>query len=308
MKGSILDGKKVSEEILDGLQKEVRSFLDKGFRKPGLAAVLVGGNPASQIYVSSKVKTCAKLDYYSEKIELKEETTQAELLKLVEELNRKEEVDGILVQLPLPKHIDESLILDTISPGKDVDGFHPQNLGKLLIDKPHLVPCTPLGIIELLKKYNVEIKGKRAVVVGRSHIVGKPLSILLLRENATVTICHSRTENLAKVTSEADILVAAMGKKAFLGFDHIREGAVVVDVGINRVTDEEEVKKLYPGDEGRLKQVREKGSTLVGDVFPPAMWEKASLYTPVPGGVGPLTIAGLMLNTFKAYKEHVGAA
>lgn len=307
MKGSILDGKKVSQEILDGLQQEVRGCLSKGLRRPGLAAVLVGTNPASQIYVSSKVKTCAKLDYYSEKIEMKEDTSQEELLGLIKKLNGKEEVDGILVQLPLPKHIDESLILDAISPSKDVDGFHPENLGKLLIDKPFLVPCTPLGIIELLKRYNVEIRGKRAVVVGRSHIVGKPMSILLLKEHATVTVCHSRTKDLEKVTSEADILIAAMGKKAFLGFDCIKEGAIVVDVGINRVTDEEEVKILYPGDEERLKQVREKGSTLVGDVLPPAMWEKASLYTPVPGGVGPLTIAGLMMNTFKAYREHVGA-
>ncbi|HNQ79440.1 MAG TPA: bifunctional methylenetetrahydrofolate dehydrogenase/methenyltetrahydrofolate cyclohydrolase FolD [Acidobacteriota bacterium] len=307
MKGSILDGKKVSQEILDGLQKEVIDCQARGLRKPGLAAVLVGMNPASQIYVSSKVKTCAKLDYYSEKIELKEDTSQDELLALVKSLNAKEEIDGILVQLPLPKHIDESLILDAISPSKDVDGFHPENMGRLLIDKPFLVPCTPLGIIELLKKYNVELRGRRAVVVGRSHIVGKPMSIMLLKEHATVTICHSRTRDLEKVTSEADILIAAMGKKAFLGFDHIREGAVVVDVGINRVTDEEEVKILYPDDEERLKQVREKGSTLVGDVLPPAMWEKASLYTPVPGGVGPLTIAGLMMNTFKAYREHVGA-
>jgi len=307
MKGSILDGKKVSQEILDGLQQRVKECTAKGLRRPGLAAVLVGSNPASQIYVSSKVKTCAKLDYYSEKIELKEDTSQEELLALVRKLNDNGEIDGILVQLPLPKHIDESLILDAISPSKDVDGFHPENLGRLLIDKPFLVPCTPLGIVELLKKYNVEIRGKRAVVVGRSHIVGKPMSIMLLKEHATVTVCHSRTLDLEKVTREADILIAAMGRKAFLGFDHIKEGAVVVDVGINRVTEEEEVKILYPGDEERLKQVREKSSTLVGDVLPPAMWEKASLYTPVPGGVGPLTIAGLMMNTFKAYKEHSGA-
>lgn len=301
----IMNGKSVSDEILAKIKADTEEFVGRGFRPPGLAAVLIGENPASKIYVNSKVKTCASIGFYSEKIEKDENIKFKEVLDLVNELNNREEIDGILIQLPLPEHLPESMILEAVNPQKDVDGFHPHNLGKLFIDEPNMVPCTPLGIMALLKKYGVELKGKNAVVVGRSRIVGKPLSILLLRENATVTICHSRTENLEQITSKADILIAAVGKKAFLTHKHIKEGAVVVDVGINRVTDIEEAKKLYPDDESRWKQVEEKGSTLVGDVFPPAMKDKASLYTPVPGGVGPLTIAGLMMNTFLSYSQRV---
>ncbi|MFB3852056.1 MAG: bifunctional methylenetetrahydrofolate dehydrogenase/methenyltetrahydrofolate cyclohydrolase FolD [Acidobacteriota bacterium] len=301
----IMNGKEASDEILEKIKIDTENFVKKGLRPPGLAAVLIGENPASKIYVGSKVRTCANLGFYSEKIEKDKNIEMKEVLNLIKDLNEREEIDGILVQLPLPDHLDESMILEAVNPQKDVDGFHPQNLGKLFIDEPNMVPCTPLGIMALLKKYNVELKGRNAVVVGRSRIVGKPLSLLLLKENATVTICHSKTANLEEITSKADILVAAMGKKAFLTHKHIKEGAVVVDVGINRVTDIEEAKKLYPDDEARWNQVKEKGSTLVGDVFPPAMKEKASLYTPVPGGVGPLTIAGLMMNTFLSYSQRV---
>ena len=301
----IMNGKSVSDEILEKIKIDTQGYVKSGLRPPGLAAVLIGENPASKIYVGSKVKTCANLGFYSEKIEKDKNVGMKEFLELIENLNKREEIDGILVQLPLPDHLDESFILEKVNPQKDVDGFHPHNLGKLFIDEPNMVPCTPLGIMALLKKYNVELNGKNAVVVGRSRIVGKPLSILLLKENATVTICHSKTANLEEITSKADILVAAMGKKAFLTHKHIKEGAVVVDVGINRVTDIEEAKMLYPDDEARWNQVKEKGSTLVGDVFPPAMKDKASLYTPVPGGVGPLTIAGLMMNTFLSYSQRV---
>lgn len=301
----IMNGKAVSDEILEKIKRDTAEFTSRGLRPPGLAAVLIGENPASKIYVGSKVKTCNNLGFYSQKIEKDKNVGMTEVLELIKDLNDREEIDGILIQLPLPDHLSESMILEAVDSRKDVDGFHPHNLGKLFIDEPNMVPCTPLGIMALLKKYGVDLKGKNAVVVGRSRIVGKPLSLLLLRENATVTICHSKTTNLEEITSKADILIAAIGKKAFLTYKHIKEGAVVVDVGINRVTDIEEAKILYPDDELRWKQVEEKGSTLVGDVFPPAMKEKASLYTPVPGGVGPLTIAGLMMNTFLAYSQRV---
>jgi methylenetetrahydrofolate dehydrogenase (NADP+)/methenyltetrahydrofolate cyclohydrolase len=301
----ILDGKVVADEILEKIKVDLKGYLDKGQRPPGLAAVLIGDNPASQIYVSSKVKTCANLGYYSEKVEMDKYSTMKEVLNVIKNLNEREDIDGILVQLPLPEQLDESMILFSVLPEKDVGGFHPTNLGKLFIDEPNMVPCTPLGIMALLKKYGIELKGKNAVVVGRSRIVGKPLSLLLLQENATVTICHSKTQNLAEITSRADILIAAMGKKSFLSYEHIKDGAVVIDVGINRVTDLGEAKRLYPDNEKRWKSVIEKGSTLVGDVFPPAMKEKSSFYTPVPGGVGPLTIAGLMMNTFLSYTQRL---
>lgn len=301
----IMNGKIVSEEILEKIKLDTQKFTNKGMRPPGLAAVLIGDNPASKIYVSSKVKTCANLGFHSEKIDLEKNIGLKDVLELIKKLNDKEEIDGILIQLPLPEHLDESLILEQVDSKKDVDGFHPQNLGKLFIGEENMVPCTPLGIMMILKKYNIEIQGKNAVIVGRSRIVGKPLAMLLLKENATVTICHSKTKNLEEITSKMDILIAAIGKKAFLTHKHIREGAVVVDVGINRVTDIEEAKRLFPDDESKWKQVEEKGSTLVGDVFPPAMKDKASFFTPVPGGVGPLTIAGLMMNTFLSYKKRV---
>lgn len=301
----IMNGKMVSDGIIEKIRLDTEKYTSRGIRPPGLAAVLIGDNPASKIYVSSKVKTCANLGFHSEKIDLEKNIEIKDVLELIKKLNAKEEIDGILIQLPLPEHLDESLILEQVDPKKDVDGFHPHNLGKLFIGEQTMVPCTPLGIMALLKKYNLEIQGKNAVVVGRSRIVGKPLAMLLLQENATVTICHSKTPNLEEITSKADILIAAMGKKAFLTHKHIKEGAVVVDVGINRVTHIEEAKRLFPDEESRWKQVEEKGSTLVGDVFPPAMKDKASFFTPVPGGVGPLTIAGLMMNTFFSYKQKM---
>ncbi|MEW5764264.1 MAG: bifunctional methylenetetrahydrofolate dehydrogenase/methenyltetrahydrofolate cyclohydrolase FolD [Acidobacteriota bacterium] len=307
MTAGILDGKKIGEEIRAEVAAAVRSLRERGFRPPGLAAVLVGDHPASRVYVGSKVKACAEAGVFSEKIELPVSTTTEELLSVVNALNGREDVDGILIQLPLPPQIEEEAVLRAVDPAKDVDGFHPVNFGLMTLDRPGFEPCTPAGVMELLRRYEVPLKGRRAVVVGRSHIVGKPMALLLLRAHATVTICHSRTQDLAAVCREADILVAAIGRTALLTHDHIREGAVVVDVGMNRVTDPEEARRLFGSDENRVRIVREKGGTLVGDVLPTAMWEKASFYTPVPGGVGPLTIAMLLSNTLKSARLRLGA-
>jgi methylenetetrahydrofolate dehydrogenase (NADP+)/methenyltetrahydrofolate cyclohydrolase len=307
MTARVLDGKKVGEQIRAEVALGVEALRERGLRPPGLAAVLVGENPASQVYVGSKVKACAEAGVFSEKIERPVSTTTGELLAVVASLNAREEVDGILIQLPLPSQIDEEAVLRAVDPSKDVDGFHPVNFGLMTLDKPGFEPCTPAGVMELLRRYEVPIQGRRAVVVGRSHIVGKPMALMLLRAHATVTVCHSRTEDLAAVCREADILVAAIGRAAFLTRDHIRDGAVVVDVGMNRVTDPEEARRIFGGDENRVRIVREKGGTLVGDVLPTAMWEKASLYTPVPGGVGPLTIAMLLSNTLKSARLRLGA-
>jgi methylenetetrahydrofolate dehydrogenase (NADP+)/methenyltetrahydrofolate cyclohydrolase len=303
----ILDGKALGAQIRSEVAEGVGRLLEAGLRSPGLAAVLVGENPASRVYVSSKVKACAEARLLSEKVELPQETTTESLLEEVARLNAAPQIDGILVQLPLPAHVDEGAVLRAIDPDKDVDGFHPVNVGRLALGQEGFAPCTPAGIMELLKRSGVPVKGRRAVVVGRSHIVGKPVAMLLLAEHATVTICHSRTVDLPGVCREADILVAAIGKPALVTGDFIREGAVVVDVGINRVTDPEEAARLFGGDPERVRQVREKGSTLVGDVLPTAMWERASLYTPVPGGVGPLTIAMLLANTLKSARKRLGA-
>lgn len=307
MTASILDGKAIGAQIRSEVAEGVRCLLENGMRPPGLAAVLVGENPASRVYVSSKVKACAEAKIHSEKVELPQETPTARLLEEVSRLNAAPEIDGILVQLPLPPQVDEGAVLRAIDPDKDVDGFHPVNVGRLALGEAGFVPCTPAGILELLKRSGVPIRGRRAVVVGRSHIVGKPVALLLLREHATVTICHSRTVDLPAVCREADILVAAIGKAALVTGEFIKEGAVVVDVGINRVTDPAEAERLFGGDPERVRQVREKGSTLVGDVLPTAMWERASLYTPVPGGVGPLTIAMLLANTLKSARKRLGA-
>lgn len=307
MTAMIMDGKAIGAAIRSEVAAGVARLKAKGLRPPGLAAVLVGENPASKVYVASKVRACAEAGLVSDKVTLPATATTQEVLQAVHDLNSREEVDGILVQLPLPKQVDEGAVLRAIDPAKDVDGFHPVNMGNLLLDQGGFEPCTPAGIMQLLKRCGVELKGKRAVVVGRSHIVGKPMALMLLREHATVTICHSRTQDLAGVCREADILVAAMGKPAFITGDFIKPGAVVVDVGINRVTEPAEAERYFGGDPERMKQVREKGSTLVGDVLPTAMWEKASLYTPVPGGVGPLTIAMLLSNTLKSAKMRLGA-
>lgn len=300
MTSRILDGKATADAILAELKEKAGRLAAAGGRPPGLAAVLVGDNPASKVYVGSKVRACANLGFHSERVERPASATTREVLEIVRGLNNNPAIDGILVQLPLPPQVDSMAVLGAVDPSKDVDGFHPVNVGNLVLDRPGFVPCTPAGIMELLRRHDIPLRGKRAVVVGRSAIVGKPMAMLLLREHATVTICHSRTTNLPEVCREADLLVAAIGKPAFVTEDFIKPSAVVVDVGINRVSDPEEARRLFGGDENRISQVMEKGSTLVGDVLPTAMWEKSSWYTPVPGGVGPLTIAMLMANTLKA--------
>lgn len=308
MTARVMDGKKTGADIRQEVAEGVKSMVDTGLRPPGLAVVLAGENPASRVYVNSKVRACAEAGVYSKKIEMPADTTTEKVLEVVHELNARDDIDGILVQLPLPDQVDEGAVLLAIDPAKDVDGFHPVNVGKLVLDQPAFEPCTPAGIMELLRRYGVELKGRSAVVVGRSHIVGKPMALMLLREHATVTICHSRTRDLAAVCREADVLVAAVGRKGLITADHIKPGAVVVDVGMNRVTDVEEAGRFFNDDPNRLRIVREKGGTLVGDVVPAAMWEKASLYTPVPGGVGPLTIAMLLANTLRSARTRLGVA
>jgi len=301
----ILDGNKIRDEIKGELADQIRDLKLSGIT-PGLAAVLVGENPASQLYVRSKVKTCESLGLYSERIELPAETTQGQLLALIDKLNHRDEIDGILVQLPLPPQIDSKVILTAVDPAKDVDGFHPISVGLLVAGRPALVPCTPAGIMEILHRSQIPIKGARAVVMGRSDIVGKPVAILLMHGHATVTICHSRTRDLPAVGREADILVAAMGKAALVTGDFIRPGAVVIDVGQNVLKTEEEVRRVFHNPTEALQKLAAKGSVLVGDVQPEDAMEKAGAYTPVPGGVGPLTIAMLMANTVQAARLRRG--
>jgi methylenetetrahydrofolate dehydrogenase (NADP+)/methenyltetrahydrofolate cyclohydrolase len=298
---TVLDGLKIRDEIQAELAGEIAALKARGIT-PGLAAVLVGENPASQIYVRSKVKACETLGLYSEKIELRASTTTAELLELVEDLNRRDAIDGILVQLPLPPQIDTRRILEAVDPAKDVDGFHPTNVGRLVAGRAGLVACTPGGIMELLRRYQIPIKGARAVVLGRSDIVGKPMALLLLHQHATVTICHSRTRDLAVVAREGDILVAAMGRPALVTAEFIRPGATVIDVGMNRLSTEDEVRQAFHDPAEALRKLESKGSVLVGDVQPEDARERSGAYTPVPGGVGPLTIAMLMSNTVRAAK------
>jgi methylenetetrahydrofolate dehydrogenase (NADP+)/methenyltetrahydrofolate cyclohydrolase len=295
----LLDGNKIRDQIKAELAGRIRELKAAGVT-PGLAAVLVGENPASQIYVRSKVRTCESMGLYSEKIELPKETVSEQLLGLVDELNRRDEIDGILVQLPLPPHVDTKRVLEAIDPAKDVDGLHPLNLGKLVSGRPGLAPCTPLGIIEILQRSGIPIEGARAVVIGRSDMVGKPVAMMLLHRHATVTICHSKTRDLAAVAREADILIAAMGRAAFVSGEFIKPGATVIDVGTNRLSTPEEIRRVFHDPRGPLAQLEAKGSVLVGDVEPGAVREKAGAFTPVPGGVGPLTIAMLMSNTVEA--------
>lgn len=283
MSAKIIDGKAVAAEMELEMIDEVKSLVESGIQ-PGLAVVLVGSDPASQVYVARKQKSCERLGIKSFEYLLPEETGEEELLKLIDELNSRKDVNGILVQLPLPKHINSKKVLYAIDPNKDVDGFHPCNVGNLFIDESNLPPCTPAGVMELLKRTGVELKGKNAVVVGRSNIVGKPVSIMLLKEHATVTICHSRTANLADVCRSADVLVAAVGRPEMVKGDWVKEGAVVIDVGVNRL------------ENGKL----------AGDVEFATAVEKASAITPVPGGVGPMTIAMLMKNTIAATKQQAG--
>ena len=273
--------------------------------RPGLTAVLVGHVPASEIYVRSKVQTCADLGLFQRMITPLDSVTTEEMLDLVAALNDRDDIDGILIQLPLPKQVDAKALLDAVSPAKDVDGFHPVNAGRLQAGRPALAPCTPAGVIEILRRSDLPMSGQHAVIVGRSDIVGKPVSMLLLHQNATVTICHSKTRDLGGLTREADILVAAIGRPGFIEPDMVKPGATVIDVGINRLTTREEFDRYFAGDAKREEAFAKRGSTIVGDVHPKA-FERAGAYTPVPGGVGPLTIAMLMSNTVRAARMRRG--
>jgi methylenetetrahydrofolate dehydrogenase (NADP+)/methenyltetrahydrofolate cyclohydrolase len=304
MTARILSGKEIAEEIKREVAEEVKALAETHGFRPCLAVVRVGEDPASAVYVGSKVKTSEELGMISEHHHLSDDISHEYLLNLVNDLNNRDEVDGILVQLPLPKKINEREILEAINPEKDVDGFHPINVGKLSQGHKALVPCTPAGIIEILKRSNIPIAGEHAVVIGRSNIVGKPMAQLLLQENATVTICHSRTKNLAEIASQGDILVAAIGRAGMVRSEHIKPGATVIDVGMNNVSDAEFARELFGADEleKRLNTIAKRGFTLVGDVNPKEAKEKAANFTPVPGGVGLLTVAMLMKNTVQAAK------
>lgn len=277
MSGMIIDGTQIGNDIREKLKSRIEALKEKG-KPPGLAVILVGENPASKVYVRMKEKACESLGIHSEKFALPADTTQDELLALIQRLNHDEKINGILVQLPLPAHFNEEMVIEAIIPTKDVDGFHPINIGNLVLGKPLFPPCTPAGVMELLRASRIDLKGKEAVVVGRSNIVGKPIASLLLQEHATVTICHSRTRDLADVTRRADILIAAIGKPKMITADMVKEGAVVIDVGVNRLED----------------------GKLVGDVDFEGMKDKVAAITPVPGGVGPMTITMLMANTVKS--------
>jgi methylenetetrahydrofolate dehydrogenase (NADP+)/methenyltetrahydrofolate cyclohydrolase len=302
--GRILDGTAIAAAIKEEVAVEVRTLAAQGIR-PGLAAVLVGNVPASQIYVRSKVQTCAELGLFSDLITPPETVTTEDMLDLVNSLNSRDDIDGILIQLPLPSQVDTKALLDAVDPAKDVDGFHPVNAGRLQAGRPALAPCTPAGVLEILKRSGIAISGANAVVVGRSDIVGKPAAMLLLNQNATVTICHSKTRDLASITREADILVAAIGRPGFITAEMVKPGATIIDVGINRITERAEFDRYFAGNEKREATFLKRGSTIVGDVHPQA-FELAGAYTPVPGGVGPLTIAMLMANTVRAAKMRRG--
>jgi methylenetetrahydrofolate dehydrogenase (NADP+)/methenyltetrahydrofolate cyclohydrolase len=300
----VLDGTAIADTIKAEVKAEVERLASQGIR-PGLAAVLVGHVPASEIYVRSKVKTCEALGLFSELITPPETVTTDQMLALVDQLNKREDIDGILIQLPLPAQVNAKKLLEAVSPDKDVDGFHPVNVGRLQTGQPALPPCTAAGIIEILKRSQLPIAGQNAVVVGRSDIVGKPTAIMLLAENATVTVCHSRTRDLGPFTRQADILVVAIGKPALVTTEMVKPGATVLDAGINRVTDRAEFGRYFGEDARRLETFLKKGSTIVGDVHPDA-YRVAGAYTPVPGGIGPLTIAMLMANTVRAAKLRRG--
>ena len=278
----IINGKEVSQKTREDLKYDVASFTEKYKRAPGLAVIMVGDNPASAVYVRNKHKGCLDVGITSYEITMPKETEESELLEKIKELNSDPKVDGILVQLPLPEHINEQIVIEAISPDKDVDAFHPENVGRIMIGNYTFLPCTPAGIIELLKYYNIGIEGKRCVIIGRSNIVGKPMAHLLLERNGTVTVCHSRTKDLPTITKEADILVVAIGRANFVTADMVKPGAVVIDVGINR------------GEDGKL----------YGDVDFTSVQPIASAITPVPGGVGPMTISMLLKNTLAAAKMH----
>ncbi len=299
----MLDGRKVSADIQNELRPAIKS-LTSSWRAPALAVILVGHNPASEIYVRGKVKACEDLGIRSLSFTPPDTVATTELLSLIKQLNTDSTVDGILVQMPLPAQVDTQQVLLAVDPSKDADGFHPYNVGNLVANRPAPRACTPAGVMQLLGRYNIPISGQHAVVVGRSEIVGKPMSLLLLNQSATVTICHSKTRNLAEECSRADILVAAIGRPALITAEFIKPGAVVIDVGMNRLSDESEVNRLLGHNPTRLASFRKSGSALVGDVEPLAMEQGSSAYTPVPGGVGPLTIAMLMFNTVLLAQQH----
>lgn len=306
MTARILDGLKIRDEIFAELKNEIAALTSSGIH-PGLAAVLVGDNPASQLYVKSKIAACEQLGIASWMHTPPASVTTREMLQLVDDLNGDNAVDGILIQLPLPQHVDSKLVLESVDPAKDVDGFHPVNLGRLVSGRPGLVACTPAGCMEILRRGNIPIEGANAVVLGRSDIVGKPMALLLMHANATVTICHSKTRGLPETVRRADIIVAAMGKAGYVAADWIQPGAAVIDVGTNRVTDSAEAERLFHNAPERLEKFRAKGSALVGDVHPDAV-NVAGALTPVPGGVGPMTITMLMSNTVKAARLRRGAS
>ena len=304
--GRLLDGKAVAVTIREEVAQGVRELVEGGHRAPKLVAILVGDNPASKAYVASKAKACQKAGMGGETLLLPADTDAETLAGHLRRLNDDDTVDGILVQLPLPDHLDERTFLEMVHPSKDVDGFHPESVGRLWSGQDALTPATPTGIIELLRRSDVDMVGKHAVIIGRSNIVGKPMAALLLRENCTVTVCHSRTGDLPAMCRQADILVAAIGRTAFVGPEHVKDGAVVVDVGINRVSDRETVEQLYPGDAKWAKRFEKRGSVVVGDVDFTHVAPIASAITPVPGGVGPLTVALLLANTLKASRRRQG--
>ena len=306
MTARVIDGNKIAAHIRVEVAAEVNSMVADGFR-PGLAVVLAGHNPASEVYVRGKVKSSEEVGIYSEKHTPPETVSTAELLALVDELNHRDEIDGILVQLPLPRQVDAKKVLLAVDPAKDVDGFHPMNVGFLSTQRPGLVACTPAGVMEILKRSDIPIAGQEAVVVGRSDIVGKPVAMLLLNANATVTVCHSKTRDLPGVCRRADILIAAIGRAGMITPDFVKPNATVIDVGMNKVTDRSEFDRLFAGNQKREATFLAKGSTLVGDVHPDVA-EVAGAITPVPGGVGPLTIAMLMANTVKAAKLRRASA
>lgn len=303
-----LDGARVAEEIRREVADEVTELARARGVVPGLVVVRVGDDPASEVYVRSKVKTSAQLGLRSEHRALSAETSERQLLEVIAELNARDDVDGILVQLPLPKGIDEARVIEAVDPRKDVDGFHPVNVGRLAAGRPTFVPCTPAGILELLVREGVELRGANACVIGRSHIVGRPVAQLLLQQDATVTICHSRTRDLVEHTRQADVLVVAAGRAGLVRGEHIKPGAVVVDVGMNRLTDEAEAREFF-GERAaeRVETIRRRGYTLIGDVHPAEAERVAGRLTPVPGGVGPLTVAMLMRNAVAAARLRRGA-
>jgi len=296
----ILDGAAIAAAIKQDVKTEVEALAAQGIR-PGLAAVLVGNVAASEIYVRNKVQSCEEVGIYSDLITPPTTVTTEEMLELIAALNAREDIDGILVQLPLPAHVDAKRLLDAIAPEKDADGFHPINAGRLQSGRPALAPCTPAGVIEILKRSKISIAGQHAVVVGRSDIVGKPAAILLLHENATVTLCHSKTADLGAITRQADILVAAIGRPGFITPEMVKPGGTLIDVGINRLNTREEFNRFFKGNAKREAAFAKRGSVIVGDIHP-AAFEIAGAYTPVPGGVGLLTVAMLMANTVRAAK------